>query len=173
LTTYCPTRRPSDPVPAHHRPQRELQPDEAEQVVEVARDADGDHRHDRGVLQQQVPADEPGGELAQDDVAVGVGRTRLGDEPGELGVGERRGGAGDAGDEEGQHDGRPRLLVRDGAGQGEDPRTDDAADADRGELPQAERALQPARRLRFDVLDGFAAQERGLLACLGHLSSGG
>ena len=40
-------------------PGRQVDTEAAEEERDVLRDADGDHRDDRGVLQQQVPADEP------------------------------------------------------------------------------------------------------------------
>ena len=114
---------------------------------------------DRRVLQQQVPPDEPGGELPEHHVAVGVGRTRLRDQPGELGVGERRRRARHTRDQERDHHRRPRGLVRDRPGQREDPRADDAADADRGQLPEPERAIQPSAPVLVDIVDGLATQQ--------------
>jgi hypothetical protein len=142
-------------------PQRQPDVQETEQVVEVAGDADGHHRHDRGVLQQQVPADEPADDLTEDGVAVGVGRAGARDEAGELGVGERRRGAGHAGDQERDQHRRAGGLVGHRAGQGEDAGADDAADADRGQLPQAERAVQPAAFGLLDLLDRLAPEDPG------------
>ena len=55
---------------------RERNADVAEEAQQVARPA---HRHRgraQGVLQDQVPADDPGDELAQRGVGIGVGRAR-------------------------------------------------------------------------------------------------
>ena len=152
-------------------PLRQRQPEETDQLAEVAGDADGDDGDDRGVLQQQVPADEPARELPQHHVAVGVGRARARDQAGELRVGERGRGTRDAGDQERDEDRGPGLLVRDRPGQGEDPGADDAADPDGRELPQAERALQAVAALGLDVVDRLAAQERRAQPRLGHAAS--
>ena len=50
--------------------------DAGEEGVEVPGDADGHHRDDRDVLQQQVPADEPADDLAQGHVARRCRRSR-------------------------------------------------------------------------------------------------
>ena len=58
----------------------------------------------------------------------------------------------------------PGRLVGHRAGEREDAGADDAADADRGELPQPKHALQPAALLqifRFDVIDRLAAEDSG------------
>ena len=52
-----------------------------------------------GVLEDEVPADDPGDQLAERRVGVGVGRPGDGDHAGELGVAE----AGEGADDSHQH----------------------------------------------------------------------
>src|SRR3546814_4088507 len=52
-------------------------------------------------------SDDPGDELADDDIGVGVSAARGGDHRRHLGIGERGAGADHAGDEEGEDDRRP------------------------------------------------------------------
>ncbi len=142
-------------------PVRQAPAEGSDQEVDVLRHTDRDHRHDRGVLQQQVPADEPADRLAKCRVAVGVGRPGLRDHPAELGVGERRTGAGDAGDDERDGDrgpgGRAGVALGHRAREGEDACSDDRAETDRGQLPQADAALQVA--LGGVVLDRLAPED--------------
>jgi hypothetical protein len=60
-----------------------------EQLLQVAAPADGDGRQREAVLEDQVPADDPGSELAKRRVAVGVGAPCHRNPGSELGVGER------------------------------------------------------------------------------------
>jgi hypothetical protein len=146
------------------------------QVVEVARDADADDRHDRDVLQQQVPPDAPTDDLTEHGVAVGVGRPGPRDQPGELRIRESRCSTGDSGDQKREDDGRADALTAlgaagDAACEREDPGADDPTDADRGQLPQPERSLQTTTLvLADDVVDRFAAEDarrrgRGQVGC--------
>ena len=139
-------------------PRRQVDTELADQEPEVPGDADRDHGHDRGVLQQQVPADEPAGQLAEHRVPVRVCRTRLGDEPGELGVREGGRRTGHPRHQEREHHRGPGGLVGHGPGEGEDAGADDAAHADRGELPQAEGPGQLTLVLGRDLLDRLAPE---------------
>jgi hypothetical protein len=132
-----------------------------EQESEVAGDADRDHGHDCGVLQQQVPADEPADDLAEHRIAVGVGRARLGDQSGELRVGQGGRSTGDARDQERDQHRGARCLVGHRAGQREDPGADDAADADRGQLPQPECPVQAAFGVAGDLVYRLAPEHPG------------
>ncbi|GAA2795578.1 hypothetical protein [Nonomuraea dietziae] len=52
----------------------------------------------------------------------------------------------------------PGRLVGDRSGQREDPGSDDAADADGGELPEAQRTRELTLVFRGDLADRFAAK---------------
>ena len=95
-------------------------------------------------------------ELAHRGVAVRVGAAGDRDRRRQLGVGERGERARDAGQDEGEDDRRPGVADR-LAEDDEDPGADDRADAERGEVEQADRALEPALRVgdqRVDRLGG-------------------
>ena len=64
----------------------EVDAEPVEQVDEVRGEADGDAHVGKGVLEDEVPADDPGDELAQHGVGVGVGGAGDGDHAGELSV---------------------------------------------------------------------------------------
>src|SRR6266576_3244570 len=69
----------------------------AEQGDEVTRPPDGNRRGAEGVLEYEVPTDNPGDQLAQSCVSVGVGAAGYGNHARQLGVAESRKNAGDAG----------------------------------------------------------------------------
>ena len=155
-------REQVDVVPAAgarraEHPGRQVDAEAVEQEGDVLRDADRHDGDDRGVLQQQVPADEPAHGLTQDRVAVGVRRPRARDQPAELGVRQRRARARDPGDEERHRDRRPGVRLRHRPGQREDAGADDRAEPDRGQLPQPDAALQAA--LAAVVLDRLAPED--------------
>ncbi len=125
--------------------------DRVEQLVQIRAPADR-HAGDRdAVLEDQVPADDPGRELAERRVGVGVGAARDRDRRGELRERERGEDAGDAREHEGEDDrragGRDRL-----ADDHEDAGADDRAEAERGQVEGADGALE-LRVLVLGVLD--------------------
>ena len=158
---------------------------EAEQVIEkvihVCAEADSDrHVRDR-VFEDQVPADDPGEDLAHGRVGVGVSAAGHGDHRREFGVAERGEAAGDGDQHEGERNRRAgagtshhgdwsaveyhvehgRLEDRrqihpgprgSGAREGENARADDGADAQRNQAPQTKAAAQAAGR-RLACLD--------------------
>ncbi len=91
--------------------------------------ARGDGSGAESVLEDEVPADDPGEYLAQRRVAIGVGRAGDGDHGGELGVAKSGKGATRAREDIGEHDGRPSVLRRGLTGEHEDARADNGADA--------------------------------------------
>jgi len=120
----------------------------------------GDAHVGEGVLEDEVPANDPGDKLAERGVGVGVSGARDGDHAGELGVaeagedaddadeherdGECGAGTGAAGDgsvlQDEVDDGRALPISElggvasdGGADDGEDAGADDDADAERGE----------------------------------------
>ncbi len=128
------------------------------------------HRHVAdGVLQDEIPAYDPGDQFAHGGVGVGVGAAGDGNHRGELGIAEPGEGADDRHQNDGESEGRPcsgatgqgmvvhqvieqrrvqnrggvKLFSRDGsADHGENSRTDHRADAQRGQRPGSERFLQ-------------------------------
>ena len=140
-----------------------------EQRDDVRGEADADGHVGEGVFEDQVPADDPGDQLAERGVGVGVGRAGDGDHRRQFGVAEageaaddgdenqrereRRSGAGPPGERGVVHEvveqrgvedgGGVELLAGDGgADDGEDARADDGADAERGKRHGPERLLQ-------------------------------
>ena len=78
-----------------------MQAEPVEQVDDMGGEADADAHVGAGVLEDQIPADDPGDELAERGVGVGVGRAGDGNHGGQLGVAE----AGERADEGHQHHG--------------------------------------------------------------------
>ena len=143
-----------------------------EQLVQVARPGRGHRGAAHGVFQDQVPADDPGEDLAQRGVGVGVGAAGHGGHGGELGVAQGGQGAAHAGDGIGQDHARPGIQGRGPPGDDEDAGADDAAHAQRRQRPGAQHAVQAmlAGRLGqqcFQVLAGedVLPVHRGLEIC--------
>ena len=137
--------------------------------LEIARPGDRHGGVADGVFEDQVPADEPGGQFAQRGVGIGIGRAGDRHHGRELGVAERGEPAGHRHDEEGNHQRRPgadvlRAAGGGGAGRGEDARADDGAHPEHGELQRAQRAAQLMPRVggfADQLVEGFAAEESG------------
>ncbi len=136
--------------------------DRAEQAVEVARPADRDGRGREEVFEDQHPADEPGDDLAERRVRIRVRAARNRQHRGELGVAQARERAGDAGEDEAQHDGGAGMHRGGLAGQHEDAGADDRADAEHDEVLGGQCALE--RNLAGDralrVLAGVDVRRR-------------
>jgi hypothetical protein len=105
------------------------------------------------VLEQQVPADEPGEERAEGRVGVGVGRAGGRDHRRHLGVAERRDGGREAGEQERQDDGRPGVLRGGGAGRDEDAGADDRGDPQRGQPDGPDRGTVETRAVALSLCD--------------------
>jgi hypothetical protein len=78
-----------------------MQAEPVEQVDDVGGEADADAHVGAGVFENQIPADDPGDELAECGVGIGVGRAGDGNHGGQLGVTE----AGERADEGHHHHG--------------------------------------------------------------------
>ena len=131
-------------------------------VGEVGRPAHGHRAGPQGQLQDQVPADDPGDELAQARVGERVRRARHRHGAGELRVAERGQRAGDAGEHERQRHGRPGLLPGGLAGQHEDAGADDHADPEHRQLDRAQLLAELMLGLLGvgdRLLDGLRARE--------------
>ena len=85
-----------------------LMPKSWRTLDDVARPADRDRRGADHVFEDQVPADQPGDELAHRGIGVGVGRAGDRHGRGHLGVAEAGEGAGDAAEDERERDRRAR-----------------------------------------------------------------
>src|SRR5262249_51610235 len=126
-----------------------VQAEDAEEVLEVMRPAVRDRRGADGVLQDQIPADDPGEDLAERRVRVDVRRAGDRDHRGELRVAERGEDAGRARHEEGDDDGRAGDVVRGDAREHEDAGADDGADAEARERDGTEGAPEALVAVRF------------------------
>jgi len=97
--------------------------------------------------------------LPERGVGVGVGRSGDRDHRGELGVAQAGESTGRRGQQEGQHDARPRVLRRRQARQHEDAGADDVADAEHHQprRPQhpLQRVLAAGTRLGPQAFDGL------------------
>ena len=113
-----------------------------QEAVEVARPAGGHGRSAKRVLQRQVPADDPCHQLTQRCISVGVGRTRNGNDRGELRVAQSGKRAGQSCHHKAQCYGRPGAQRRSLAGQRKDAGANDGADAERDQVQRAQRALE-------------------------------
>src|SRR2546421_10053211 len=98
-----------------------------EQSNEEARPSDGDGYGAKAVFEDQVPADDPGDQLAEGGIGVGVGAAGHGDHRHHFGVAEAREGAADAGDNKGKDDRGPGVLGGGVAGEHEDAGAEDGA----------------------------------------------
>ena len=116
-----------------------------------------------GILDDQVPADDPGENFAERGVPVRVGGPGNRNQRGEFGVAQTRKDAADSGENERQHNGRPRKIRRHGSGQDENSRADDGAHAERDQIHRAQHAPQRviALFLRFlqQRVDWFRGQQ--------------
>jgi len=90
-----------------------------EEDHKIAAPADAHRRGGHRVFEHQVPAYDPGHELAHGGVGIRVGRTGDGDDGGKLGVAERGEAAAHRGQQEGEDNGGPGIVGRHCAGDGE------------------------------------------------------
>ena len=143
--------------------------DRLEEGHEVLAPALRHHGRAEHQLEDQVPADDPGDQLAQGRVGEGVRRAADRDRRGELRVAEGRQTTTDRGDHEREHHRRSGVLRSRLAGQGEDAGADDDADAEDREV-QGGQVLLELETFRLGVahgvLDGLGPQHvhRGTLA---------
>jgi hypothetical protein len=107
---------------------------ERQQLDQVLGPALGHRRSAEGEFEHQVPADDPGDQLAQGGVGEGVGAAGHRHGAGQLGVAQPGEGAGDRGDHEGQRDGRTGLGGGGHPGEHEDTGADGDPDAEDGQV---------------------------------------
>ena len=113
-----------------------------ERLVEVLAPRDRDRRRADGVLEHEVPADDPGHQLAHRRVRIGVGAAGDRDHRRELGVAEAGEGAAEAGDHEREGHRRTGALGDRRRGPDEEAGADDGADAEGDQRPRPEGALE-------------------------------
>ena len=129
------------------QPRRNVDAEPAQQLAEIARPGDG-HRHvAHGVLDDQVPPDDPGDELPEGRVRVRVGAAGDGHERGELGIAEGAEAASEGGDQDRDDQRWSGADVVGAAGRcraddREDSGADDRADTERDQLDGTEGALE-------------------------------
>ena len=120
---------------------RQLDRRTVHQRLEVAGEAHRQRGRPERELQDQVPPDDPGDQLAEGGVAERVGAAGHRHRRGELGVAEPGQPAGDRGDEEAQRQRGAGVRGGDRAGEDEDAGADDHADPEDG---QVERHRDPS-----------------------------
>ncbi len=155
-------------------PGRDLETQTQEQLAEVGGPGDRDGDVADRVLQDQVPADDPGHRLAQGGVAVRVGGAGDRHQARELRVAQRAEAAGDRGEEDRQHHpgagGRAARARRRAAQGGEDAGPDDRPDPEGREVPAVQGLLEAVllvTALGDEGIERFPPEEghgRGLLA---------
>ena len=114
-----------------------------QEAHDIARPADGDRGGAERVFQNQIPADDPGDEFAHRRVGIGVGAAGDGHGRSHLGIAQAGKRAGDAADDEREHDGRAGIASGGLTGQHKDAGADDCADAEGHQVQGAQGALQP------------------------------
>ena len=158
---------------------RELRRDVDAEIVQdaghIPRPADRDCGRADHVFEDQVPADQPGDELAHRGISVSISRSGDRNGRGHLGVAEAGECTGDAADDERQRDRRPGVLGRGMTGQYEEARTDDCPDAERDQVGGGERPLQAVlvtlRGLGLQSGDRFPYPQIGHLFTLTQVKS--
>ena len=113
-----------------------------EQLHHVARPADRNGGGADRIFEHQVPTDDPGEQLAHGGVGVGVRAAGDGDHGGELAVAHAGEGAADGRHHEGEHHRGSGIIGRGDAGEREQARADDRADAQSHQVYRAERAFE-------------------------------
>ncbi len=148
-------------------PRRDGDAEAGDEGLEVVAPADGDGHVAHGVLDDQIPADDPGDDLAQRRVRVGVGAPRDGDHRGELGVAERREATRDPGQDERHDEGRSGagpggVAGRRRADRREDAGPDDGADAEQDDVEGSEGPFELVfgrRALGHDGVEALGPEE--------------
>jgi hypothetical protein len=117
------------------------------------------------IFQDQVPANDPGKNLTQGGIAIGISRAGNGNQGSEFGIAQPGEHATGSGQNERQHDCRPGVLSGCRSGQNEDARADDGADTQRDQVNRAQSPLKAVfprlRCLLRKHVEGFALQEIG------------
>src|SRR6476660_3415130 len=89
---------------------RYLHPEPVEDPIRVLAPGDGDGRRGYGILEDQIPSDDPGDQLAHRGVGIGVSAAGERNHGGKLGVTKTGKCAAEAGNDEGENDGWTRTV---------------------------------------------------------------
>src|SRR5208337_3665856 len=116
---------------------RKADPDGPEEGVEVPGPADCHRRDRKTVFENEIPADDPRPDLAERDVAVGIGAPGKRDQGGKFSIAERSKEAGNTGNNERKRKCITGVQSRDKTGQDKYSHTDDAPDAEHDEVKRA------------------------------------
>src|SRR5271167_65002 len=148
---------------------RDMYAEVLQEADEVAAPAGGDGGRAESVFQDEIPADDPGEEFAQGRVAVGVSRTRDGDQRGEFGIAQAGEDTAQSGQHEGQYDRRTCILSGRRSGEHKNSGADDSADTQSNEVYGAQGPLQTMftglGRLTRQHVEGLAFQQISHSGC--------
>ena len=108
----------------------------------------GHGRGAEGVLEDEIPADDPGDELTHCRIRVSVGAAGDGDHARQLGVAKTGKSAGDSGEDHRESKRRAGVLGCDVTGELEDSCSDDGSDA---ESDESQRSQLPTQRPRASL----------------------
>ncbi len=139
-----------------------LQPEFRHHALEIARPAVRDGRRPDGVLEDEVPTDDPGEQFAERGVRICVGGACHGHHRRKLGIAQRREDTGDARHDVRQHERGSGHVVGGRARRDKNPRADDRAHAEARELNRAQHAAQPVLtgHLLEQLLERFRREQR-------------
>ena len=121
---------------------RQAEADRLQEPRRIAGPADRHGADHQRIFEDQRDADHPRDQLAEHDVGIGISRARRRDHRRNLGVSERRAGADQAGDREGQDD-RRTGLPRPDPDQSENAGANDRAHTERDEVRPRQCLLEP------------------------------
>src|SRR5579864_1625267 len=144
---------------------RQLDAKIAEQADEISAPSGSDRSSAESVLQHQVPADDPGNDLAQGGVTIGICRAGHRNHGSKFGVTQSGKNAADSSKDEGEHDGGSGVLCRGRARNHEDPGTDDRPDSERNQVSRTQSSPETVftcvMRLREDQVEWLCRQQIG------------
>ena len=140
-----------------------------QEAEHIATPAGSNRRGTEGVLQDQIPSDNPGEDLSQGGVSVGIRGAANRNQGGELCIAESREGAPGTGQHEGKHDCGSGILSGGGARQHEDAGSDNGADSQRHQVHRPEHSSQAGFALLFCLqqnrIQRLRCQQIGHLCC--------
>jgi hypothetical protein len=126
-----------------------VQPELGNHALKVSRPAIGNRGRADRVLENQIPADHPGEQLAERCVGIGVGRSGHWHHRRKFGVAQRRENAGHAGEDVGKHQRGTGHIVGGGARRDENPGANHRANPQTGQLDRTEDPAQTILALHF------------------------
>ena len=146
---------------------RQFHASRLQQADDISRPAARDSTRPHGILKYEVPADKPRKELADRRIGVGIGGARHRHHRSQLGIRHADETAGDAGDQEGQHECRSCIFGSRYTRQHENARADNDADAEQRDIERAHGPPQVRPRgillVRSDALCTEDSQMKQLL----------